>query len=160
MAGKSVEVYVERLYVHPHVRHGLRSVQQDRNAPGMRDLDYLLYRIDGAKRVGYVGQRNNLCARRDHPLQLVHLQSAVLIDGDYAKDRVALIADHLPWDDIGVVLHCRNEHLIPRPQVFAAKALGDNVDALGSSTSEDDLVPVPRVDVLGYSIPRALVVPR
>ncbi len=52
------------------------------------------------------------------------------------------VAQHLPGHDVGVVLHSRDQHRLPRPQDGASIAVRDEVDRLGAVAGEHDLAAV------------------
>jgi hypothetical protein len=58
-------------------------------------------------------------------------------------------AQHLPGHDVGVVLHVRDDHLVPFPEEGPAVGGGDQVDGLGGAPGEDDLVVAAGVDEAG-----------
>ena len=54
-----------------------------------------------------------------------------------AQPRAALLAEELPGDDVRVVLHLGDEHLVALAHVLAAPGVGDQVDRLGHVAGED-----------------------
>ena len=89
---------------------------------------------------------------------LVEQQLAVIIDGDDAQSGTALLAQDLPGDDIGVVLHGGNDDFVALSYVLAAVALGYQVDSFSGAPYEDDLTVVRGVEELPYLGPGTLVV--
>ena len=69
----------------------------------------------------------------------VEVELAFVVDRHDAERRPGLLANELPRDDVGVVLHPGEHDLVARPEVGAAPALGDEVDALGAAAREDHL---------------------
>ncbi len=107
VAGEGVEIGVERLHVDLHVRHGLRAIDQRERARGVRHLDDLADRIDGAERVRDVADRDHARARAEQLRVFIEHQLAAIVDGNDAQNRARLFAQHLPGNDVGVVLHGR-----------------------------------------------------
>ena len=68
VAGEAVEVAAERGDVDGDVRRGLRAVDQHRNAGGLRHAAKLCHRVDGAQRVGDVGDGQQARTLAQHPL--------------------------------------------------------------------------------------------
>ncbi len=144
---KDKEIAVELADVDREVGHRLRAVDQDRHAAGVGELDHLAHRVDGAEGVGDVDHSDDLRALRQQPLVLLEDDVAVVVDRDHLEDRAALLAQQLPGDDVGVVLHGRDQDLVAGLEPRADKARGDQVDALGGRSGEDDLSAVGGADV-------------
>ena len=71
--------------------------------------------------------------------------------------RARLAADHLPRQQIAVVLHDRHEHLIARLDVRQAVAVGDEVQALGRVAGKDDLTRRACPDEIAHGLARPLI---
>ncbi len=97
-----------------------------------------LQRIDGPEDVGDVGHAHRAGALVEELLVLLEDQFAVVVHRDHPQAGAGLPADELPGDDVGVVLHLRDEDLVPLAQPGAAPALGDQIDGLGRPAHEDD----------------------
>ena len=104
--------------------------------------------------------RDDLGLGADQALELVHLQLAVVVDGDDAELGPGLLADDLPRHDVGVVLHRRDQHLVAGGEARAGEALRHEVDPLGGAAHEDDLAVLPRADEAADLAARALVLLR
>ena len=146
MAGKGVEIAVQRLHVDAQVGHPLAAVQQHLGVHPMGPGDDLGNRNDGAQGVGHMGDRHQLGARAQDPVQGVQAQFAVVGDRNHLEHDALLVPQHLPGHDVGVVLHLRNHHLVAFGQEPPSKGGGDQVDGLGGVACEDDLVAVGGVD--------------
>ena len=68
-----------------------------------------------------------------------------------------LLAKHLPRNNVRVVLHRRDQHLVAGGDVGIAVRLGNEVDGFGRSADEDDLVDVLRAQELLNLAASALV---
>ena len=104
VAGERVEVAAERLHVDGEVGCRLRAIDQDRHAAGVGQVGDGADRVDRADGVGNVGQRQQAGARPDPGGQLVERQLAVVGDGGGDEAGALLLAQHLPGDDVRVVL--------------------------------------------------------
>src|SRR5213593_2093052 len=62
----------------------------------------------------------------------------IVVDGRDAQARAALLAENLPRNDVRVVLHRRDDHLIASLEVLSSITLGDEIDGLGCATDEHD----------------------
>ena len=158
MAGEDVEVAVQLAHVHRHVRHRLSAVQQYRHALGVGQFDNLLHRQDCAERVGYVSDGHQLGARRQHPLVFVQQQLTGVVNGNHPQHGALFLAEHLPGDNVGVMLHVGDDNLVAFADVLASVGLSDDVDALGGAAGIDNLVVVGGVEQPAQLGPRVLVV--
>ena len=70
----------------------------------------------------------------------LHIQFTVTVDGYNHQARARLFADHLPGNDVRVVLHPGNQHFVTRSEPYLAQAGGDEIDRLGGSPGKDDFV--------------------
>jgi hypothetical protein len=128
------------------VRRRLRAVDEHHRARRVRRADDLLDRVDRAERVRDVDHGDQLRPLREQAPELVHPQLAAIVDRHDPQPRPGLLADDLPGDDVRVVLHPRDEHLVARLQERAAPGLGDEVDALRAPLRQDHLPALRRVD--------------
>src|SRR6185437_9656089 len=82
---------------------------------------------------------------------------AAFIDGSNTKLRTLFFAQHLPWNDIGVVLHASNQDFVPASDMFTSICLRDQVDSLSGSAKENDFLCVRCIDERLRRYPRLLV---
>jgi len=118
-------------------------------------LYHLLYGRNRAQRVGYVRKRNKFGAGAQQLLVLVQQDLSAVIDRNDAQPRSLLRRQHLPWNDIGVVLDPANDDFVFLPDVLSSPTLCHQIDGLGCTTHEDDLFGRRRVEEvrdLGASI--------
>ena len=142
VAGEGVEIAVERLHVHLHVRHGLRAIHQHGNVVAVRQFDHSLERIDRAERIRDVRDGDQLRSRPEQFRKFVEQQLAVVVDRSDAKLGALFVAQNLPRHDVGVMLHCGDQHFVAGLNVGAAKGLRDQIDAFGGAADENDFVRV------------------
>ena len=70
---------------------------------------------------------------------LVEQHLARVIDRRNAQPRALFRAQHLPGNDVGVMLHPGDDNLIVLLNVLASPTLRDKIDGLGRSAHKDDL---------------------
>src|SRR5260370_19801999 len=78
-------------------------------------------------------------------LILLEKEFAAIADRHDAQHSPFLFAENLPWDDVGVMLHVRDDNLIARSDMRSAETLCDQVDPFGGAADEDDLARLGRV---------------
>ena len=121
VAGPDVEVRADRIDVDGHVRDGLRAVDQRDGAGGADARGHLRDGDDRAEHVGDVRERHEPdVAPRELCVELLQRQFAALVDLQVAQRRAALAAQHLPGDDVGVVLELGDEDRVVRADVRPA----------------------------------------
>ena len=157
MAGKGVEVAVEVLHIDRQVGHALGAVDDDDGAVFMRFGGDLFDRENCAERIGGVGDGDDFTALGKQFFEFVEEEFARFVDGGDLDRGALFFGEHLPGDDIGVVLDVRNDNLISGADMATAIALGDEVDGLGGASHEDDLGVFGGVDKLADAPARPLV---
>jgi len=157
VTGEDVEVTVERLDVDAGVGHCLGAVDQDGDVPCVSHLDHLSDRVDGAQRVGDVDHADDLGSLRQHFSVALELELARVGDRHDLELRPRHLAKQLPGDDVGVVLHARDQNLVAGTQPRSDKARGHQIDALGGAAGEDDLTAVGGAEVVLDGGPCALI---
>ena len=78
----------------------------------VRHLDHLLRLSDGPKRIRNLRKRNEPCARPQELLIFVEHHLPAIIDRRHAQPRAFFRAEHLPWNDVGVMLEPSDDDLI------------------------------------------------
>ena len=63
----------------------------------------------------------------------------IVVDGSDAEFRAFLRAEHLPWNNVCVVLDPTDDNLVILANMLTPPALCDEVDGLGCSANEDDV---------------------
>ena len=139
VAGKDIEIAVERSNVDRHVGDRLRAIDQDRYALGVRqgrdpgDVGH------AAQGIGNMCHRDQARARAQQTLVLGKLELPGFVDRHHLQHRPGLLADLLPRHDVGVMFHRADEDLVARHQQRPREALGNQIDRLRGSAHEDDL---------------------
>ena len=138
MPRERIEVGVERLHVDRHVRHALRTIDDDNDVAPVRLGDDFLERQHGAERVRYVCDREDLDRIVQQRIQPVERQVTVLIDRRHDEFRAGLLADELPRHDVGMVFEVRDQHLAAFTQSRPGVSLRDEVDCFGRAARQHD----------------------
>ena len=157
VAAEHVEVAADPGDVDRQVRHRLRPVHEHERAGLMGLAGHLHHRVDGAQRVGRVGERDQLRLEAEQDLEDVLAQDAVVRDRDELEVRVLLLGQDLPRDEVRVVLHLGQDDHVPAADVAPTPRVRDEVDRLGGIAGPDDLARVRGPDQLRDLRPRALV---
>src|SRR5690606_25357048 len=126
----------------------------------------LLYGVYSPQDVRRVDQRDELRPFGQEPVEFGDVEPAL---GVYAHDvecNAEPLTEHLPRDEVRMVLHYRDEHLVPRFEIAQPPTVCDEVYGFRSVTREDYSVPVGRADeschfpVGGFVHERGLVAER
>ena len=110
--------------------------------------------IQRAEGVGNPGEGEDFCLCGKESSEGGLVENTVFIAGNHNHFRTGSFREHLPGDDVRVVFKGRNEYLIACGK---REDVGDEVDAIGSAGSEDDLIGRVRVDVGGDGFAGCLV---
>ncbi len=95
-----------------------------------------------------MGDGDDLGRRVDELFQFVQPNLAGIVERDHTQIGVLLPAQHLPGDDIAVMLQAGQDDLIARMDIGSAKGLGDEIDRLGRPAREDQLTQARNADEL------------
>jgi hypothetical protein len=137
--GPDVEVGTERAHVHGNVRDRLRAVHEDHRARGVGAFHDLGHRVDGAEDVRDMAYGDELRAAGEQLLEGSQLEQAVGADRHEAELRPGALGQHLPGDEVGVVLHLGEHDEVAGGDVGRAPRVGDEVDRLRGVAGEDRL---------------------
>ena len=134
-----------------------------RHGPGRRSP----HRRDGAQHVGLVDHGDELGPLVDQLARCSRFQPALVGHAEPAQRRAGALAQLLPRDQVGVVLHLGDHDLVAgadrnrcasgRRVGRVAYRVGDQVDGFGSALGEDDLGLGVGAEELRDLDPRALV---
>ena len=113
---KRQEVDAEVVDVDRQVRHRLAGVEHDERADGVGALGELGDRVERAEHVGDVGEREDLGALGEQAVEVGEVEPPVGRDRHPAQGGAGAAAGLLPRDEVGVVLHLGDEHLVARAE--------------------------------------------
>ena len=139
MPGENVKITIQRLNIHRMVHYRLRAIDQHFRAILMRQRDHFRKRVFRSQHVRHMRdsqQSGTLIKQRRERIQL---QRAVRIERNDAQFRPCTRAQHLPGDNIGVVLHLADDDVIASPNILRPPAVGNKVDALCRPAHEHQL---------------------
>ena len=157
VAREGEEIRAQLLYVHRHVRRALRTVHNHDCALFVRHGGDFLHRVLPAENVRHLRHGDDLRALSDERFDLLEIHAAVGRALDKLQLRTGLAADHLPRQQIAVVLHDGHEHLIARLDVRQAVAVGDEIQAFSRVAGKDDLARRLRADEAAHRLARLLI---
>lgn len=100
---------------------------------------------DSAEHVAHRGERQHFGAV-EQLIQIGEIELTVGGQADPADLDSTLLCEHLPWHDVGVVLHLGEDDHIADAEVGPTPGHGNEVHRLGGVLGEDDLVDRWRVD--------------
>ena len=132
---------------------GLRGIDEAGDSVCVCYVDDLAHRIDGAEDVGEGGDRHHFCSWGEELLVCLHIELSLIADRDHAE----LGALELPRDDIGVVLHRGDDHLVTRLHKGSTVGVCHGIDAVGGASGEYHLRSLPGMDKTGSGLPCRLV---
>ena len=139
------------------MRRALRAVHDHDRAFFVRHGGDLRHWVLPAENVRHLRHGDDLRAFGDERFDLLEIHAAVGRALDKLQLRAGLAADHLPRQQVAVVLHDGHEHLIARLDVRQAVAVSDKVQALGRVAGEDDLPLRACADEIAHRLARLLI---
>ena len=134
----------------------LRPVDEHGGAGRVAALDQLGDRVDRAEHVRDVREGEQLRPAREQRGQLLLDDQALVVDADVGELRPGPLGQHVPRDEVRVVLHLRDDEQVAGADVGGAPRVGDEVDRLGRVAGEDGALGR-RAGEGGDLDPRALV---
>ena len=138
VGGERDEVGVPGLHVGGDVRDVLARVDQHERVVGVRGVGERADLVDRAEHVRHRRDREEPGAV-EQLVEVGEVEPEVVGHRDPAQLDAALGGEHVPRDDVGVVLHVREHDGVAGAQVGAGPGVGDEVDRLGRVAGEHDL---------------------
>ena len=105
----------------------------------MRKLNHFSYRIFGTQHVGYLSNCQQFCVAVDKLRKHVQFQRTVLIERYHSQFCTGAFAEHLPGNNIGVVLHGRDNNVISGLHRAHSPAVCHEVDPFGGAAYKHNL---------------------
>src|SRR6185312_12192144 len=90
--------------------------------------------------------RDQLGARAEQLFELGKMEIAFLVDWHPFEHRALALAQKMPRNDVGMVLHDRKHDFVARLDALTAERIGNQIDRLGGVASKDDFLAPPRVE--------------
>ena len=138
------------------MRSRLGAIEQDEGPRLVGPTGHVGHGINGAEDVRDVGESHEPGARREQATEGILVEHALAHHGNGLHHRASLPADHLPRDEVRVVLHLRDQDLVAGLEGQGERARHD-VDAVGGAAREDDLLTDAGADEDADGISRGLV---
>ena len=113
--------------------------------------------VDRAEHVAHVRHADEACTLREQAAVGVEVECAVVVHGDDAQVHSLALTEHLPGNDVAVVLHGRDDDFVACMAEGFAEREGQQVDAFGRAAGEDDLARRTGVDEAAHGFARLLV---
>ena len=104
----------------------------------VRGVDELPEGRDRAERVRHAGDRQDLRPLGEQRAEVGEVQLPVIGERDVAERRAGDGGGHLPRDDVGVMLHVGEQHLVALMEELPSPALRDQVHGFGGAAGEHD----------------------
>ena len=123
----------------------------------MGNVCHLLDGIDRPKDIADMGNAHKPCVLCKELLVCVQVQHAFFSHRDHLQDNPPALCLQLPWNDVGVVFHRRDNHLIALLHAALCEAGGNEVQALRRPTGKDNLICGMCVDELPYRLTCSLM---
>ncbi len=123
----------------------------------VRKRDHPLDRVDRAERVRDVHHGDEFGARSEELLVVVQQQFAGVVDRHHANLRALLLRQHLPRDDVRMVLERGQDDLVAGPDELPAIAVHHQIDRVGGAAGEDHFAVFARIDETLHLAARLLV---
>ncbi len=145
MAAQRVEVRAQVLDVYGEVSDGLRAIDDHDGSALMCEENDLLDRQHRPERVRDMRDRDDPCPFGKFRADRIERNfSAIRHFGD-DEARSLFRADHLPRNDVRMVLEPGDEHFIPRAEFCASERLRHQIERFRRSPDEHDLGRLARV---------------
>ena len=112
----------------------------------MGAVDNLFDRIDSAERIRNVSDGYELRLLAQQRVVFIHQQFARVVHRNDAQPGALLFAEHLPRNNVGVMLHRRDDDFVARTDEFAAVAVHHEVYAFGRPAHKNALLRIARID--------------
>ena len=98
-----------------------------------------LYRVYQPKHIGNMGKADQFSPGVQKALQIIKRKMSVLINSPHPELCSLFFAEHLPGNDIGMVLAFGNYDFIAGLDEFTAERVANKVDRSGGAGSENNL---------------------
>ena len=157
MTGKNVEVGVQILYIHRHVRNGLGTVYKYGNALPVGIAYHFPDRIHRTQHIGDMGHADNLCTFGKQLLVFILQKLPLVIHRNDLNGDAFFSSQQLPGNDIAVMLHDGKNHLIPLLHKFIAETGYKQVDTFRRTAGKDYFIRAAGIDKLPHRLTRCLV---
>ena len=150
MTTEGEEITVHGLHINLEVRRTLCSVNRDGNAVSMGYSDDFLNRIHCAQHIADMGHTDDLGLISDKRFELIHTEDTIVGNGKMLYDNASFHGLQLPRDDVRVMLHFRDDHLVTSLHLRFAERRGYEINRLCGPARKDDLLCLAGIDKLAH----------
>lgn len=139
------------------MRNGLGSVHKHGNALPVGIAYHLLYGIHRTQHIGYMGYADNLRTFGKQLFVLVQQKFASVIHRDNFNGNPSFGSQQLPGNDVAVMFHDGENHLIPLLHKLLTEAGHKQIDTFRRAAGKDDFIRTAGMDELPYRLARCFV---
>ena len=157
MTRKDIEVAIVQLHIHRNVRHRLSPVHDSQCPVTVCDRDHLRDRSHCPECVRNLCHRHKLCMRVKELLILFQDNLTIVVHRSHPKLCALFSAQHLPGNDVRMMLEPGDNDLIILLDIAASPTLRDQIDALGRPAHKDDFLCGRCVQEPSNSFPRPFI---
>jgi len=140
VAGEGVEVAIERGHVERHARGGLAAIKQKLRTYVVRERGGAGGIQNGAQDIGNMGESDEFVALGQNRFGCVKIDAPVGGERAHIDVRADPFCQHLPGNDVAVVLKHGEQDAVARADIGLTPSVGDQIDRLGRAAHEDDFV--------------------
>ncbi len=145
---EGVEVATQRAHVDLGMGDRLRAVDEHHRANFVCGVDYALHGEHGTERIRDLSDRHEHRAGAQQAEEFIEHELAAQVDRSDLECAACLLAQHLPGNDVGVMLQARDQDFIAGLEARPAISLRDQVDGFRRAADKDDLACGARIDEL------------
>ena len=136
----------------------LRSIQQHLGTMRMGQSHHTFNRRDSPQHIGHMRERHQPhLAIRKLGGQIFHVQFAGIRHAANAQEIAAIIAQHLPGHDIGVVFQFGNQYCLVRAHHATAPAMRHQIDGFCAIPRKHHFTLIRRIDEARHRTARSFV---
>ena len=138
VGGAHQKINIEASHINWLVGQALAGIHQHQGSSGVGRGDHLVQGIAATQNIADVHQAHQAGAVGELAAEVFEIQLTGLRDSHMAQNTAGALGQQLPWHQIAVVLHQREQHLITLTQIGVTPAAGDEIDRLAGVTGEHD----------------------
>lgn len=146
MSGKCVEIAIQLLHVRAPVHDALTSVHDGDRPHGMRRVDNPAQFGPCAERIRRLRHGDGARTPVEQRRQQFGAQTPFVVEGQHPDFGPFAFAQHLPRNDIGVVLHFADDDVVARTDEFLAPRIGHRIERSRRAGRENHLFLLRRLD--------------
>ena len=153
---ENVPVTSQRLNIDAEVHGGLATIHKNACADFMRDATHFSDIVHRSQHIAHMADRDHARLRPDSRAQTVHVERAIIVQANPSQHSTLPFTQKMPRHDVGMVLHDGQHDFIPGLNCFCQCGC-DQVDPLGCTLREDDIVHTRRIQEITRGFTPGLV---